>query len=87
MEKLSLKKFEDYKLDKKQLSYIHAGDCDTGAGTNVEGEFEGVGVRHFFTYDSDYINSSGATFYNNLQYTHSQNGTGRFTSPALRQEF
>lgn len=62
MEKLDLKKFEDYKLDKKQLSYIHAGECDTGSG--MEMEFAN-GNAYSYRYDSDYTNSSGATFYNN----------------------
>ncbi len=32
MEKLSLDKFRDVKLDNKQLSFVHAGDTCTGGG-------------------------------------------------------
>lgn len=69
MEKLSLDKFQDVKLDNNQLSYIHAGDTCTGGG----GGRTCIGIVQVdYDYDSDSVDDCGNTSYNGLTFSNSQ---------------
>lgn len=74
MEKLELQKFEDYKLDKKQLSYVYAGDICTGGGVGRIDDDHGYTI---YSYDSDSIANGHITF-TNYQSTHYYNGVSDF---------
>ena len=73
MEKLSLEKFQDAKLDNKQLSFVHAGDSCTGGGTGickttsgelVEAPGSGSCTMYLcYSYESDSIDDCGHTSY------------------------
>lgn len=69
MERLSLGKFEDRKLEKKQMHYIHAGSC-TGGGTQFFWT-SGDNPRLWKTisWDSDESNGSH-TMYAGMSTTH-----------------
>lgn len=68
MEKLSLDKFQDVKLENKQLSFIHAGDTCTGGGGgrntyNIELSNGCFCMIQDYSYDSDSVDECGNTSY------------------------
>lgn len=63
MEKLSLEKFQDVKLDSKQLSFVLAGTC-TGGGS---GWYKRGKVTVVYEYGCDDRDSSGQLIYYNWE--------------------
>jgi hypothetical protein len=61
MERLSLDKFQDVKLEDKQLSFIQAGEGCTGVGAYYWKEASGREIT--FGYGSDCVGSDGKTLY------------------------
>lgn len=81
MEALSLEKFQDVKLENKQLSFVHAGDTCTGGGSGTYLTSDGQPVTMTrinsdgsictayagYHYDSDSIDDCGHTSYSGYQ--------------------
>lgn len=61
MEKLSLEKFMDVKLESEQMEFVHAGDSCTGGGVSTTDYGNGVHVDT--SYESDCILANGRIEY------------------------
>lgn len=60
-------KFQDVKLENKQLSFVHAGDTCTGGGV---GQYvTGSGDKVVYSYESDSTNDNGMTTYYKYEMT------------------
>lgn len=72
MEKLSLEKFQDSEIEKKQLAFVHAGDTCTGGGFRNYWTVGSNGEPCCWmtkTYESDSTDECGHTTFYNVQTT------------------
>ena len=70
MEKLSLEKFRDLEIEKKQLKFVQAGDSCTGGGFKNYWTTDSNGEPCCYmtkSYDSDSVDGNGNTTYNNVK--------------------
>lgn len=79
MEKIDLEKFQETHADKNKLLYSSQEFTETTNGI-INVSSDDSSIYHRYSYESDYIDSSENTFYNNLKYLYSKDDEHYFVA-------